>query len=673
MRDSSNQPLVTTLGERCRICYTCVRECPAKAIRIANGRAEVISERCIGCGNCVRVCSQRAKKVLDGKPKVYELLKAKAKTAVILAPSFPAEFDNVSWQRLVGMIRKLGFTYVNEVGFGADLVARRYRKLLEQGGQNCRYIATSCPAIIAYVERYHPNLVKHLAPIVSPMVATAKVLHRIHGDDINVIFVGPCIAKKGEIASVNMKSEVAAGLTFVELREMFKAENIKPENTEDSCFDEPFAGIGAVFSLSGGLFQTAGIKEDLVQGNVATIEGGNSFVDVFREFDESEFNVQLLESLACNGCIMGPGVSNKRPLFSRKASVGKYVQEKMKTFDQKKWEDYLQKFDDLDLSRKFAIYDQRIQITQEEEIDQILKRMGKDSPADELNCGACGYNTCRQHAHAIWKGLAESEMCLPYTIEQLHKTIDDLAMSNNQLASTQEALMQSEKLASMGQLAAGVAHEINNPLGVVLMYANILLEKYEKDAALKDDLRLIAEQADRCKKIVGGLLNFARKNKTILQPTNICEIIDKSIQAVPNGKGVEIRVEANVEDKIAEMDGDQMSQVFSNLISNAIAATGKTGLIAIVVSGDDKKLDVRVIDDGTGIAKENISKIFDPFFTTKNIGEGTGLGLAVAYGIIKMHRGDIKVESNADASKGPTGTIFTVKIPRKHTNGNGYQ
>jgi len=139
--------------------------------------------------------------------------------------------------------------------------------------------------------------------------------------------------------------------------------------------------------------------------------------------------------------------------------------------------------------------------------------MGKSAAVDELNCGACGYNTCREHALAIWKGLAESEMCLPYTIEQLHKTIDDLANSNNRLASTQEALMQSEKLASMGQLAAGVAHEINNPLGVVLMYAHLILDKYGDHTALKDDLHLIAEQADRCKKIVSGLLNFARRTR----------------------------------------------------------------------------------------------------------------------------------------------------------------
>lgn len=658
---------VRTVKERCRICYTCVRECPAKAIRIANGQAEVIAERCIGCGNCVRVCSQKAKEVLDSKPEVRELLKSDYKTAAILAPSFPAEFTDISHNRLIGMIRKLGFDYVNEVGFGADLVADKYRQLLAQSDPNCRYIATSCPAIIAYVERYHPDLVKHLAPIVSPMVATAKMLHKLHGDELKIVFIGPCIAKKGEIVSINMVSEVDESLTFVELRDIFKAESISPENSEDSVFDEPFAGLGAIFPISRGLFQSANIEEDLVTGQIVAVEGGR-FVEAFEEFESGDMKVRLLEVLACNGCIMGPGVSNEKPLFSRRSSVSNYVQEKMKNLDTAKWKENVKRFANLDLSRKFAAYDQRIKVTGDG-IEQILRQMGKMSPADELNCGACGYSTCRQHATAIWKGQAESEMCLPYVIEQLHKNIDDLATSNNQLENMQAALMQSEKLASMGQLAAGVAHEINNPLGVVLMYAHLLLEKYHNSPELGDDLKLISEQADRCKKIVGGLLNFARKNKAILQPMDIYDVIEKSIQAVPNEKCVEIMIENTLEDRIAEIDSDQMSQVFSNLVANAIAATDETGLITIKLGGDNKNLNIKVIDSGVGIPKANLSKIFDPFFTTKQIGEGTGLGLAVAYGIVKMHRGDIQVESNADPANGPTGTTFTVVLRRKQNNG----
>jgi signal transduction histidine kinase len=416
------------------------------------------------------------------------------------------------------------------------------------------------------------------------------------------------------------------------------------------------------------LFQSANIEEDLITGQIVAVEGGSSFVDAFGEFESGDMKVRLLEALACNGCIMGPGISNNKPLFSRRACVSGYVQEKMKNLDTAKWQENVKKFDNLDLSRKFAAYDQRITVTGDG-IEQILRQMGKMVPADELNCGACGYSTCRAHAMAIWKGQAESEMCLPYVIEQLHKHIDYLASSNSQLADVQEALMQSEKLASMGQLAAGVAHEINNPLGVVLMYAHLLLEKYHDNPDLKDDLKLISEQADRCKKIVGGLLNFARKNKAILQPTDVYEVIEKSVQSVPNEKSVEIIIENTLQNRIAELDSDQMSQVFSNLVANAVAATDKTGLITINIGGDDKNISVKVIDSGVGIPKANLSKIFDPFFTTKQIGVGTGLGLAVAYGIVKMHRGNIEVESNADPEKGQTGTTFTVVLRRKQTDG----
>ena len=160
--------LVTTIRERCRVCYTCVRECPAKAIRIHEGQAEVIPERCIGCGNCVRVCSQSAKQVLNSIADVEALLIGETPVAAILAPSFPADFTTFDWTHLVGALRSLGFDYVNEVAFGADLVAAEYRRLLETTDHD-QFIATSCPAIVAFVERYHPDLVDRLAPIVSPI------------------------------------------------------------------------------------------------------------------------------------------------------------------------------------------------------------------------------------------------------------------------------------------------------------------------------------------------------------------------------------------------------------------------------------------------------------------------------------------------------------------------
>lgn len=666
LKNAENITLIRTIKERCRTCYTCVRECPAKAIRIADGQAEVVPERCIGCGNCVRVCSQNAKEVLDTTGLVEELLSGASKVAACIAPSFPAEFSDCEWRKVVGMVRQLGFDIVSEVGFGADLVAKRYKKLMtETNGQ--RFIATSCPAIITYVERYSPNLIDKLAPIVSPMIASARVLHRLHGDDLKIVFVGPCIAKKGEAVSQNLPGQVDAVITFTELRSMLSQRGITPQNVKTSDFDPPHAGTGGLFSISRGLLQAAEIKEDLMDGKVVATDGRTNFVRAIKEFENGDLNAELLEVLCCQGCIMGAGMSTVSPLSSRRNRVSQYVRQRINEADKNSTTD----FDDLDLSRNFTAFDQRLAVPFEDEIRHIMSRMGKTTPEDELNCGACGYDTCREHAIAIFKGLAESEMCLPNTIEQLRDMIGKLALSNEQLANTQEALMQSEKLASMGQLAAGIAHEVNNPLGVVLMYSHLLLDECKQNENLRGDLKMIVEQADRCKKIVSGLLHFARQNKVILQPVNVRELVDRSLKAVNVPDNIDLCVENDLSEPTAELDCDQIIQVMTNLLSNAVAAMENGGKLTIrLEAGDNDQVRLIVRDTGVGISHENLSKIFDPFFTTKQIGKGTGLGLAVTYGIIKMHRGDISVDSNADPKQGQTGTTFAIALPRKEKSSN---
>jgi len=281
MKRSSNIALVTTIKERCRVCFTCVRECPAKAIRIADGQAEIIPERCIGCGNCVRVCSQGAKQVLDCTSRVDHLLATGAVVAACVAPSFPAEFADCDSRQFVGMLRAMGFRYVHEVGFGADLVADRYRKLLDKTKDE-RYIATSCPAVVAFVEHYHPDLVPCLAPIVSPMVATARVVRRIHGAQVKVVFIGPCVAKKGEMLSEVLPREIDHVVVYDELRRMLQEHNITPEAVKPSDFDPPHAGPGGLFPIGGGLLQAADIEEALMTGEVVTANGRQDFVEAIK-------------------------------------------------------------------------------------------------------------------------------------------------------------------------------------------------------------------------------------------------------------------------------------------------------------------------------------------------------------------------------------------------------
>lgn len=658
MSHSFNRQLVFTIKDRCRVCFTCVRECPVKAIKIINGQAEVINDRCIGCGNCVRVCSQGAKIPLRSVDAVNELLASKSKIAACIAPSFPAEFEEITDYRfLVGMIRKLGFDFVTEVSFGADIVAREYENMIK-GSHYEGDISSDCPAIVYFIRHYHPDIVPYLAPVASPMVAMTRVMKRKHGEDLKVVFIGPCFAKKAET------TEVDEVLTFRELRDMFDNLNIRPENTEPSDFDPPHSGKGAIFPISRGLYYTANNQETIPEERVIIAEGRVNYKEAIKEFEEGYIRKKHLMLLCCEGCIMGPGTSPGGRRFARSNAVGEYVSRKLQHIDKDTWERDIEEYSKLDLSQSFTPEDRRLDPPGNDAVLVALHSMGKFSPQDHLNCGACGYDTCVDHASAIVNGLAESEMCLPFAIEKLHDSISNLNVSNEKLAKAKAALKQSEKLAHMGQLSAGIAHELNNPLGVITMYSNILMDEAPEGAEVRDDLKLIVEQAERCKKIVSGLLNFARKNQVALSETDVVKFIQHSLNSIVKPDNIVCSFESNISDPVAKLDIDQMMQVLTNLEKNAIEAMPRGGLLKVGVEGDEEEITFVVTDTGSGIAKENMDKLFTPFFTTKEMGKGTGLGLALIYGIVKMHKGKIHVDSNDDASNGQTGTTFRITVPR---------
>lgn len=651
--------LVYTIKELCRTCYTCVRECPARAIRIVGGQAEVITERCIACGNCTKVCSQGAKVFVNTVDLVRKVIARPGRKAALVAPSFPAEFHDVTDHRtVVGMIRALGFDYVAEVSFGADLVAHRYRNLVSEAGEK-NYISSDCPAIVSFIRFYHPDLTPELIPVVSPMVAMTRVMREKYGDDLSVVFMGPCVAKKAENA------EVDAAITFIELREMLQASGVRPETAEPSGFDPPLGGRGAIFPVTRGLLQTAGVNDDAITGNIIAAEGRIDFQEAIKEYEQGMIGGQHLELLCCEGCIMGPGMSKGGKQYNRRALVSSYAQHKMSTLDMEEWRNNLEIYDRLDLTVHYREEDKRQMMADDDQVKKVLASMGKMSDKDHLNCGACGYDTCYDHAIAIIKGLAEEEMCLPYTIEKLHRSVQDLALSNAKLTTMQNALKQSEKLAHMGQLSAGIAHELNNPLGVVIMYSNILLDESKPEDPVREDLQLIVEQAARCKKIVGGLLNFARKNQVNHQFIDIRKLTENSVAGVVFPDNVKAVIVDQTSSPDASIDSEQMTQVLTNLFRNAIDAMPGGGTLTITLEDTPSDVIFIVSDTGSGIRDEDKPKIFEPFFTTKGLGKGTGLGLATTYGIVKMHKGQITVETNNNPSKGPTGTKFRIILPRR--------
>ncbi|HRS54273.1 MAG TPA: [Fe-Fe] hydrogenase large subunit C-terminal domain-containing protein, partial [Bacteroidales bacterium] len=574
------------------------------------------------------------------------------------APSFPAEFIDIpDYRILVGMIRQLGFDIVAEVSFGADIVALQYRKLFEENSSK-RYISSDCPAIVFYIEHYFPDLVPNLAPIASPMVAMARVIKSKYGKDTSITFIGPCISKKAE------SDEIDCVITFRELREIFAEKQIEANKTNLSDFDPPYSGKGAIFPINSGLLMTTGISKNFLETSVIVAEGRVDFREAIKEFETGLLKSHHLELLCCDGCTMGAGMSPNGKKFVRDTMVREYVYNKLKKINKEEWENNIKEFSELNLSQSFTPRDRRITPPTMEQIEKVLSTMGKKSPLEQLNCGACGYDTCVEHAAAVIEGLAEIEMCLPYTIDKLHNSIKELAISNEKLASAKQALKQSEKLASMGQLSAGIAHELNNPLGIITMYSNILKEELPENSSMRNDLELIVEQADRCKKIVSGLLNFARKNQVNYSRVNLIDFINLSINSVIVPDNVKVKVNYKIINHFADLDYDQMMQVMTNIYKNAIEAMPDGGELIINVKENNQDIIFEIKDTGAGISEENIDKIFTPFFTTKPIGKGTGLGLPIIYGIVKMHKGKIEVISNDNPKKGETGTCFKIIIPR---------
>ncbi len=657
--NNTDNILVYTVKDRCRVCYTCVRECPVKAIKIVNGQAEVMPELCIACGNCVTICSQGAKTFSNQTDRITQLLSVSDNVIALVAPSFPAEFTEIDdHYQFVGMIKKLGFGKVVEVSFGADIVAREYEKVLSDSPHKS-FISSDCPAVVSCIQKHHPSLTGSLAPIVSPMVAITRIVKEKYGNDHSFVFIGPCFAKKGE------SDELDGAITFTELRDLFSRYDVTMENSEPANFDPPYSGKGSIFPVSHGLLNTMGKSADVTQCNIVVANGKKDFIDAITEFEKGTLEGNHLELLCCDGCIMGPGMSKNGSRLNRIKKISDYARQKLNDLDRNEWESQLKSVSNINFSRSFNPDNLVKKEPSEEKINEALIRIGKHNTIDHLNCKACGYETCREHAIAIVVGFAEEEMCLPHTIEMMHQTIDNLHISNEKLATARQALKQSEKLANMGQLSAGIAHELNNPLGVISMYSNILKDEANEDDPIIEDLNLIVEQADRCKRIVGGLLNFARKNQVNPTSTNIIEFCRRSLQSIVVPSEIIPIFYSETEHLEADIDTEQMMQAITNLEKNAIDAMPEGGTLTVSVSDHGDDFSISVSDEGHGIEEENIEKIFTPFFTTKGIGKGTGMGLPLVYGIVKMHKGQIDVNSNADSTVGPTGTTFIIRLPKK--------
>jgi signal transduction histidine kinase/iron only hydrogenase large subunit-like protein len=654
--------IVSTIPEKCRRCYACVRECPAKAIKVIAGQATVIEELCITCGNCARVCTQKAKRIEDSTMLVSRMLEGGERVVAAIAPSFPVAFSRVGPGQIVTALRRLGFTEVWEVAFGAELVGREYARLAREAMLDGKaVVSTPCPAIVSYIQKYLPELHGALAHVVSPMIAVGRAIRQRLGAGVRVVFVGPCIAKKAEIRDPFVQGIVDAVLTYEELLGMFEAAGVDPARELPGAFDGPPARLGRSIPIAGGLLRTAGIDADILQNSVLVTEGKDRVLPVLKELACGASKARVLDVLFCEGCINGPKMAGAMSVFARKEMLTDHINNANRSVDAENLAGIIAGWDQVDLHRDFSEGAVSLPQPSEEEIAATLRKMRKFGPGDQLNCGSCGYPSCRDKAVAVCQGLAEVSMCLPYLVEELESTLSVLQRSHQ---ATQDRLVQTERLASMGQISAGVAHEINNPLSTILLYSHMLLKAHREGDPELEDIRMIVSEANRCRSIMRGLLDFARQSRVVRAPTDlgllVADLVDTMNMSID---GAPVRVRCEIEPGMPKLllDADQVRQMLVNLVQNGIDAVGEQPGSITVSAGLSESRDLavlRVKDTGCGMPPEALKEIFTPFYTTKQLGKGTGMGLSIVYGVVKMHAGDIAVDSEPGK-----GTSFVVRIP----------
>ncbi len=438
-------PVVSTNPARCRDCYRCVRICPVKAVRVASGQAEIVPELCIECASCVRACPQKAKVVRDDLAAVKAALAAGRTVVASVAPSIAAYFPVdgapalglTSFEPVAAALAQLGFAASGETALGAAMVGPAHKEWSLAHEERWPVIASSCPVVVNLVEQVYPDLIEHLAPVVSPMIAHGRYLKQLYGPDAFVVFIGPCIAKKGEATDSVAAGAVDAALTFDELERWLAERSVvlAAERTEASGgpssatpgalrpAPQDAASPARLFPLEGGLLATAKLETDLLSTNILTGSGMGVCRNVLDGIRAGALQVAMVELMACSGgCINGPALENRTSVAVSRQRVQRYAAARGRQVvpDRSEWPDLFRVYSDRSAPEP---------VFSAEQIQAALRQVGKYAPEDELNCGSCGYASCREKAIATLKGMAEPTMCIPYMrarAESLHSVVMDV-------------------------------------------------------------------------------------------------------------------------------------------------------------------------------------------------------------------------------------------------------
>ncbi|MGI6070829.1 MAG: [Fe-Fe] hydrogenase large subunit C-terminal domain-containing protein [Blautia sp.] len=393
----------------CRHCYKCVRNCEVKAISVQNQQARIIEEACIHCGHCLEVCPQNAKTFSSDLERIRGYLKHGVRLAVSVAPSYAGDLPISSPGKVAGALRRLGFSAVRETAEGAAYVTDAYARLLEEGKME-NIITTCCPGVNDLIEKYYPSLVPQMAPVVSPMIAHGRLMKKIYGQEVKTVFLGPCIAKKQEAeGDGRVAGAVDAILTFEELMDWLALEGMDPEACEDLTFDNPDPLVNRLYPVGGGILDSVAAQVEQSRYHKVAVDGVENCRQLFADMERGELTGCFLEVNLCEGgCVRGPVSGRERKNFAgprirveeRTTAHAPYPVEQLS----------------IPLDKEFMDRSIILGEPPEAEIKKLLRAIGKYHREDELNCGGCGYPTCREKAKAVYYGKAELDMCLPYAI-----------------------------------------------------------------------------------------------------------------------------------------------------------------------------------------------------------------------------------------------------------------
>ncbi len=400
---------LTLKKSNCKNCYKCIRHCPVKSIRFSGNQAYIIGNECIMCGQCFVVCPQDAKQIVDETEKVKVLLQSGDPVIISLAPSFIANYEGIGIGAMREAAKKLGFFDVEETAIGATIVKNEYEKMLADGTRDI-LISSCCHSVNLLIQKYFPSVLPYLADIVSPMQAHCKDIKRRY-PNAKTVFVGPCVAKKDE--AQYYEGIVDAVLTFDELTAWLKAENVVPEVKED----EGDEGLARFFPTTGGILKS--MTETSPDYTYMAIDGTENCISALKDISEGKIHRCFIEMSACVGSCVGGPVMEKfhRSPIKDYLAVAHFAKDKDFEVVQP---------EEIEMQKNFTAIEKKLQPPTESEIREILRQMGKMKPSDELNCGSCGYDSCREKAIAIYQGKAEISMCLPYLKDKAESFSDTI-------------------------------------------------------------------------------------------------------------------------------------------------------------------------------------------------------------------------------------------------------